>query len=348
MFVRGYGWALAALACAMGIAAPARATVRFENSGTMAGWDSQLTQMKGTITEVEQPTFASRTALRMEQTFEGLGGYHSEVRKHDIQKPGEVLFYGEALYLPPEWKFHAQNVTFEQWARSDVFGTPWILMYVEGERLKLGGSGPAHGDLGSVAGMAGKWIRIVTRIEAKPAGAMDVWVNGQNTLSLQGNFVPDGQNLRWSVGMYCTRWRQEQPAGLNPMVLFHDQMRVATTLEEADPASWAGSAPPSRDGGMPLPADADVAHDTGRAEAGPDAGPIDAREAPDVAGPEVEPSRIDARVPSGGGSADEGPEPTPSVPNPTASKAAGCQMAGGDAGWSLLLVLAALAARRRR
>src|SRR4051794_6137453 len=91
-----------ALACAMGIAVPSRATALFENPGLKAGWDSQLTQMKGTITEVPAPTFRSPTALRMEQTFVGLGGYHSEVRKHDAQKPGETIFYGEALYLPPE------------------------------------------------------------------------------------------------------------------------------------------------------------------------------------------------------------------------------------------------------
>lgn len=328
----------------MGIAAPARGAVLFENSGTTAGWDSQLTQMKGTITEVATPTFKSATALRMEQTFIGFGGYHSEVRKHDAQKPGQVIFYGEALYLPPEWKFHPQNVTFEQWARSDVFGSPWILMYVEGEKLRLGGSGPAHGDFGSVAGMAGKWIRIVTRIDARAGGSMDLWVNGQKTLSLTGNFVPDGQNIRWSVGMYCTRWRQEQPAGLNPMILFHDQMRVATTYEEADPINWGGGAPPPVDAGTP----------TVDAGEGPDAGPFDGRQSPDTRespdgpAPDLAPAgrRPDvAPSPMGGAGGEKEPDPTP----PPAKKAAGgCQVAGGDPAWGLLVVLGWLAVRRRR
>ncbi|HXU82380.1 MAG TPA: heparin lyase I family protein [Polyangia bacterium] len=345
MNVRSFG---CALACAMGMATPLRAAVLFENSGTQAGWDSQLTQMKGTITEVASPTFRTATALRMEQTFQGFGGYHSEVRKHDAQKPGEVVFYGEALYLPPEWKFHPQNVTFEQWARSDVFGSPWILMYVEGEKLRLGGSGPAHGDFGSVAGKAGKWIRIVTRIDARAAGTMDLWVDGQKTLSLKGNFVPDGQNLRWSVGMYCTRWRQEQPAGLNPMILFHDQMRVATTYEEADPASWGGggTAPPPEDAGAPAPVDA----------GGPAPTPADAGQPPpDASAPVPPPQRPDAArspPPAGGaggqGQGDEEPEPTPPVKKKAGGEG-GCQVGGGPSpAWGLLVVLGWLVLRRRR
>jgi MYXO-CTERM domain-containing protein len=337
-----------ALACAMGMTAPARAAVLFENSGLKAGWDSQITQMKGTITEVAMPTFRSPTALRMEQTFVGLGGYHSEVRKHDAQKPGEVIFYGEALYLPPEWKFHPQNVTFEQFARSDEFGTPWILMYVEGDRLKLGGSGPAHGEFGSVAGKAGKWTRIVTRIDAKPAGTMDLWVDGQKTLSLTGNFVPDGQNIRWSVGMYCTRWRAEQPLGLNPMILFHDQMRVTTSYDEADPINWGEGAPGPADGGAPAPADGPLAPDATAVDpaGAPDAaGASDSARAPDAGSvPDLAPARAEARPPAPAGGGEDVPGP---VPPPTRASG-GCHIGDGAPAGVWLLVLVGLAARRRR
>src|SRR5881392_2883309 len=80
-------------------AVPAQATVLFQNGGTKAGWDSSLTQHIGTITEVFAPTYKGSTALRMDQTFQGFDGYHSEVRKHDIEQPGGDLYYGEALQL---------------------------------------------------------------------------------------------------------------------------------------------------------------------------------------------------------------------------------------------------------
>ena len=145
-------------------------------------------------------------------------------------------------------------MTFEQWAQTDVFGSPWVLLYVQRDHLFIahvvGGKGNI--DLGSIAGLQGTWIRLVTRLKLGPAGAMEFWVNGQKRASVNGDVqAPNKGAIRWSVGMYCTYWRREQPKGLDPMVLFHDQMRVATTYEEADPASWAdgpGSTSPP-DGG---------------------------------------------------------------------------------------------------
>jgi len=85
---------LALMGLAGAYAAPAQAAVRFQNPGTKAGWDSTLTQHIGTIVEVATPSYAGSTALRMDQKFQGFDGYHSEVRKHDIEQPGEDLYYG--------------------------------------------------------------------------------------------------------------------------------------------------------------------------------------------------------------------------------------------------------------
>jgi MYXO-CTERM domain-containing protein len=239
--------------------------VLFQNGGTKAGWDSQITQHIGTITDVAAPAYVGPTALRMEQTFQGFDGYHSEVRKHDSEQPGQDLYYGEALQLPSNWIFHDQNVTFEQFAQTDVFGSPWILMFVQRDHLfvahVVGGKGTT--DLGSIAGLQGTWIRIVTRMKLGPSGAYELWVNGDKRASLTGDIqAPNKGAIRWSVGMYCTYWRREQPAGLNPMVLFHDQMRVATTYEEADPASWTdGAGPPTADAGRPEERDGGGAED---------------------------------------------------------------------------------------
>src|SRR5687767_1244885 len=129
---------------------PARsnAAVLFQNEGRKAGWTSLGIQHVGKIDEVAMPTYKGATALRMEQTFEGFSGYHSEVRLHEAQGPmGSDVYYGMALYLPDNWIFHDQNVTFQQWARGDVFGSPWVLMYIENDDIRTGGSGGIRGTI---------------------------------------------------------------------------------------------------------------------------------------------------------------------------------------------------------
>jgi hypothetical protein len=339
-----------------GLASPGQGAVLFQNSGTKAGWDSTLTQHAGTITEVDG-AYRSATALRMEQTFQGLSGYHSEVRKHDIQQPGQDLYYGEALQLPANWIFHDQNVTFQQFAQSDVFGSPWILMFVQRDHLfvahVVGGSGTT--DLGPITGLAGSWIRIVVHFKLAAAGAFEVWVNGTKRASLSGNIqAPNHGAIRWSVGMYCTYWRREQPKGLNPMVLLHDQMRVATTYEEADPASWDGASTP------PPPTDAGAIDAGENARAGDSAGGL----SPDAgsANPDAAASLADAAA-VGNGRRDAAPPSPPSGAGASGDPADGTggretkpRVSGGCAylagarltSASPILALVLLACRRRK
>src|SRR5688572_16568624 len=76
------------------------AAVLFENPGVKAGWTSLGIQHMGKIDEIAMPTFAGKTALRMEQTFMGFNGYHSEVRLHEAQGPmGSDVYYGLAIQL---------------------------------------------------------------------------------------------------------------------------------------------------------------------------------------------------------------------------------------------------------
>jgi hypothetical protein len=317
------------LLLAMAQSSSARAEVLFQNSGVKAGWTSLGIQHMGRIDEVATPTFSGRTALRMEQTFQGLGGYHSEARLHEAQGPqGSDVYYGLTFYLPPSWVFHGQNVTFQQWARGDVFGSPWVLMYVENDEIRTGGSGGIRGVAAKITGLQGTWIRVVTHIRHHPTnGLFEVWVNGVKGLSQTGDVSPaPAAPIRWSVGMYCTRWRQEQPAGLNPMVLFHDHQRVATTYEEADPMSWTdgpGTTPPPRDGGgdgPTQPADA---------SAGPDPTPVpppDASIGQPTGGP-GEPAT--GGSPATGGRGGPPPVPTSSPPTSTDPSAATSAATGG-------------------
>jgi hypothetical protein len=341
----------------LAISWPARseAAVLFQNTGVKAGWTSLGIQHQGKIDEVTTPSFSGPTALRMEQTFMGFSGYHSEVRLHEAQGPvGSDVYYGMALYLPPNWVFHGQNVTFQQWARGDVFASPWVLMYVENDEIRTGGSGGVRGVMAKITGMQGKWIRVVTHLRHHPTnGLFEVWVNGVKGFTFTGKVSPAAEApIRWSAGMYCTRWREEQPAGLNPMVLFQDHYRVATTYDEADPMNWKdGAGPPpvvvdagavdsgaGGQGGGPEDAgegSPDVVTGTAKPDAGADqaaARPMDARPRP---APTTDPP-------------EEEPEPVP--PARPAPKTGGCHVGGGGRGGALalLLVLFALGFGARR
>jgi MYXO-CTERM domain-containing protein len=265
------------------------AAVLFENPGTLTGWSKVYVQQQGTNTLVSTPTFQGPTAIKSTQTFiiaDGRG-YHSERVMFDIQKNGEDRYYGMALYLPPDWVFHDQNVTFQQWATENPGGGgPWILMFVQNDKLKMGGSGASGSrELATITNLRGTWIRIVTRINMTATGPFEVWVNGIKSPSAPINLLVGGDppTIRWSTGMYCTAWRTQQPAGGSPISVWHDHLRVATTYSEAEPANWtegplvdggATDVPPmvdaaSSDADSPDVADSDAsAGDTPGAEAG--------------------------------------------------------------------------------
>jgi hypothetical protein len=331
----------------------ARAAVLFESKGVKKDWDSFTSPDQ--VTEVTSPIYGTGpTGLRMLQKFTGFGSYHCEVRKHDGMKVGQDLYFGEAMQLPANWKFHDQNVTFQQYARSDVFGSAWALVFIQRDHLYavFDGSGTGYNDLGSVANLQGTWIRLVIRIKLLASGGLfETWVNGTKTASLNINYDKGGPGVRWSVGMYCTYWRRENPAGIDPMILFHDQMRIATTLEEADPASWSGVTPPppvpdagTADGAATSPIDASTAVDSAPAA------PADAAAAttPDLGAGTVRdaaPNRATARLDS----ASEDPEPEPVTPPAKKPTSGGCTLAvAPPSGFALFLALALLAVALRR
>jgi hypothetical protein len=240
------------------------AAVLFENTGTLTGWSRVYVQEQGTNTMVSSPTFEGGSAIKSTQTFvvaDGRG-YHSERVMFDIQRNGQDYYYGLALWLPPDWTFHNQNVTFQQWGiENPGGGGPWILMFVQNDKLRMGGSGASGSrDLATLTTLRGTWIRIVTRINMTAQGPFEVWVNGTKSASFPINLVVGGDppTIRWSTGIYCTAWRTQQPAGGSPISVWHDHLRVATTYAEAEPANWGS--PSLVDGGA---ADGPVMRDAG-------------------------------------------------------------------------------------
>ena len=349
--------ALLGLTLVAAIAPRAQAEVVFENPGNTMGWGRLFTQKGGTITQVTSPTYKGASAVRTSQVYmtsDGLN-YHSEIIKNTAQLADTDRYYGHAIYLPADWQFHGQNVTFQQWAPENPAG-PWILMFVEGEKLRVGGAGISVVDLAPISTLRGTWIRVVTRIKMATAGNFEVWVNGTKVLSRSGDFRARGPSIRWSNGIYCTRWDTEPPAGQRMLSILHDNLRIATTFDEAEPASWGGTdSTPAPDAG----ADAQAA-------TGDDGGVADARPAERDAGASGGEggggmtgtggvtgtggiTGTGGRSGTGGSPATGGTaEPDPEEPAPPRKKASGgCERGGPGGGSPLWLVLAALLVRRR-
>jgi uncharacterized membrane protein YgcG len=304
--------------------AAAGAEVLFQNTGNTMGWGRLFTQKAGTITVVSSPVYKGTTAVKTTQVYQRSDGvnYHSEIIKTMAQLAGQDLYYGQAVYLPADWVFHNQNVTFQQWAPENP-EAPWILMYLQGDRVRLGGRG-ANGDkdVGPITGLRGTWIRVVTRIHMATAGTFEVWINGQKFFSQNANFRAQGPSLRWSSGIYCTRWDTEVPTGPRELTFFHDSLRIATTFAEADPASWSdGDGPPPPDAGADAAdndADPGVASDAGDSRA------TDAAMAGGAGG--------GATGGSGAGGGGGGPRPSPGGAGGGAGGGSGSEDTGGEAG----------------
>ena len=337
---------------------PAAATVVFENPGNLQGWDRQFTQHQGTVTLVTDPVYKGGTAIKTTQIFEGTGNgrYHSEVETYRAAKTGDDHYFGQAMFIPKEWVFHDQNVCIQQWAPDDNSG-PWIIMNLNGSHLHWLDGGLGTPDIGDLTDLRGTWIRLVTRIKLGAGGAIEVWINGKKTYSKMRSFNPSGGTIRWSTGLYATRWINQQPTGPHTLYLFHDHVRVATTYDEADPASWEESDTPGADGGATPAADAGA----GPPDVTPDAGVAAETGSGDGAGDTPNPGGTGggggsgaggtpASSAAGGGGTGTKPRDTLPAPGgshgdddsapPASASSGGCALGGARAGGSAGSVLA--------
>ena len=346
------GPCLVGLVCSL--AGPARGEVLFQNTGNKTGWGSIFTQKAGTITEVSSPVYKGTTAVQATQTYQKSDGlnYHSEIIKRMAQLAGQDLYYGQAVYLPPDWVFHGQNVTFQQWAPENP-EAPWILMYVQNDKIRLGGRGQGgDADVGPITGLRGTWMRIVTRIHMASPGVFEVWINDHKYYSRNGNLRSMGPSLRWSSGIYCTRWDTETPTGPHELSIFHDNLRIATTYDEADPAKWGDGDAPAADGGLVDARDqveVDAADRPAADARAAGAGGAGGTGAGDGGGGADSTGGAPGGAGAGGGDGGAGGEASGAPPPKRASGSSGCTLARGLASpsWWLAVAIGLLAMRRR-
>jgi hypothetical protein len=217
--------------------------VFFEDRGALANWDNfgQRPLHQGVLRTVTTPRFKGQTAIEAQQTYvksDGRG-YQSETVKFSAQRVGEDRYFGQAIYLAKDWKFHPQNVALQQFSPEKPTA-PWLLLFIEGDQLKVGGSGGHKGTVTSLRDLRGTWIRVVTRLKLALTGSsVEVWVNGKKLLTRSGTVLPRAANsIRWSSGIHATAWRKQPPAGPKVLSVFHAQSRIASTYELAEPANW--------------------------------------------------------------------------------------------------------------
>lgn len=218
------------------------AGVFFQDTGTLTGWSNypQKPQKKGVLRTVSSPAYKGTTAIEAQQSYlDQGGGYHSETIRTAAETVGQDRYFGQAIYLAPTWQFHNQNVTFEQFSPENPSG-PWLLVFVIGDELHYGGSGGISGTIGKITDLRGTWIRIVVRLKlARTTGAFEVWLNGVKKVSRTGTVLPKTANsIRWSSGIYCTAWRHGKPSGPTVLSVYHDQARIASSYDLAEPANW--------------------------------------------------------------------------------------------------------------
>jgi polysaccharide lyase-like protein len=216
--------------------------VFFQNEGTIVGWSEKPDpQKKGVVRDVTTPVYKGTTSIETQQTYISSDhkNYHAEVAYLHSQSMNQDMYYGQAIYLQPDWQFHRQPVTFQQFTPEKPEG-PWLLFEIYNNIIEYSTHKTGYRTVGSIANLRGTWIRIVVRINMrKSGGVMEVWLNGVKMVSDKDNATPPrGTTLRWTTGIYPNYWDTNKPAGQRVLSVFHDNLRVASTYALADPASW--------------------------------------------------------------------------------------------------------------
>jgi hypothetical protein len=213
--------------------------VYFSNTGVLAGWSTATPQggTIGKVVEVADPVFKSATAILTEQTYVRPQGAHSETILATAQKNGEDKYYGQAIYLPLDWNTIDENATFQQFSPEAPAG-PWMLNWIQGDHIFIRVAG-THYDCGPIS--KGVWTRVVVRFKTTNPGIFEYWVDGvkkQSVSNVDLTILNGSPTMRWSSGIYVTWWRTKPPGPQLTRQIFHDQLRVASSYEAAEPASW--------------------------------------------------------------------------------------------------------------
>jgi hypothetical protein len=241
------------------LAGPSAATVLFRNTGTTSGWNQVFVEHLGSVAQVSSPAYRGPTALRVTQVYDAgyTGRYHSELVRSDGYRPGQMRFYGFAMYIPSNWQSVGQGFNIAQFI-ADFGDTgcddfmPTTMMWFTGSSLstRVKQGSVCNQSIRTFSNFAtlpyGQWHRVEIQANwrSDPTGYFKVWVNGTKRLE-QYNLAttvsdPANRALSFRVGMYANAWHdQGRMVGTQgTRTLYFDQIGIGTTFADADPNAW--------------------------------------------------------------------------------------------------------------
>jgi len=174
---------------------------------------------------------------------------------------GDTGFYGFAFRLQDDWQSSpAQSYNIAQFIAdfTDLGCTetymPATMVEVLGDQLvtrrKYGDVCPQSSqqteyyyNLATVS--AGDWHRVEIQAnwQSDDTGYLKVWFDGNSVLEEYNvpTSVTDGRPFEFRVGLYANGWHDdgEMKGTQGTREVWHDQVAIGSTFEDADPAQWS-------------------------------------------------------------------------------------------------------------
>ncbi|KXG50425.1 Polysaccharide lyase [Penicillium griseofulvum] len=239
----------------------AQASLIFQNSGTLSGWDGKNQEHRGTVKEVTDEVYEGKTALKMTQIYDKSysGRYHSEVRKHDVYKRGDTGAYGFSFRLQDDWQFEpVQSYSIAQFIAdfTDSGCEDWMpttMISLKGDKLysrvKEGTvcKQKVHGfnDLATVT--AGEWhrIEVEAKWESDGTGYYVFWYDGEKVLDEQNisTTIDDDRAYEFRVGLYANGWHddKEMKGSQGTRSIWYDSIAAGTELSDISAEAEIGA-----------------------------------------------------------------------------------------------------------
>jgi Polysaccharide lyase len=226
-----------------------RASVVFQNDGTLSGWPHVLKDSGASITQVSSPTYKGSTALKHFANYSGSGdnSIHCEVAQDPAASNGDNRYYGWAFRIGSDFPSDYSRASalcqltghgacgFNQTDFIQIKGTSFV------DHATGGNSCSQFTHDYTISGIPSRnvWHRLVVHKlwRGDNTGVLEIWLDGTKKVSASG--IPTGYSdatstYAWHIGVY---------AGFNSgsagtRTVYTDHARITNNYTEADPAGW--------------------------------------------------------------------------------------------------------------
>ena len=234
-----------------------QATVYFQNTGTTSGWSGSNLDSGCSVANSTSVVYRGSTSFKCRTLWEGASHrYHAMKVYNSGYNLGQMRFYGFAFYLQSAWDFSGsqQYQLFQFIANYSDQGCddwqPSTMIWISGNQLATRrnyGSSSCSRSVQSYTGLAtvsrGVWNRIILQAswKADTTGYLKLWLNGSKVFERYNiaTTINSTRTYRMDVGLYSNSWYdQKTVVGSGDRQLWIDNVRIASTYGEADPAQW--------------------------------------------------------------------------------------------------------------